>query len=86
MKQVTNIEFERGDEERGTITYGSMVTFKYNNIYYDMEVDVTYSWEQDKEPKYSFFYDCVPDELIDVWDEIVTRLEEEIIRWNKQQG
>jgi len=75
--KLTDLEFEQGDEEQGSITYRSFVSFKYSGIDYEMGVDVTYSWSEESPPEYDFdFLDDIPEELEWVWDEIQDKLEE----------
>lgn len=84
--KLQDIEFEKGDEEAGSITYASVVSFRYKGIDYDMAVDVTYSWDKDNPPDYDFDYlDDIPEELDYVWDEIRDKLNEAIIEWNKKR-
>lgn len=76
--KLTDIEYEKGEEESGSITYRSFISFSYKGFDYHFGVDVTFSWGEDGEDYDFNFLDDEPEELYDVWDEIREVIEEHI--------
>lgn len=85
--KLSDIEFQKEDELRGTRTYEGVVSFSYNGMDYDIAIEITESWDSENDDNGLVeididYIDDTPDELYDVWDEIEEHLTRVIKRGN----